>query len=114
MKKRDMDLISRELQETEPDIDLLSAIKDRHQTGAAQGLDPRLWRMTVRLPREIRADLRIIAETHGIKVNALIAAAIDALLAENGRRRISEVAPWYAAYLARQGQGAEDDDLAAP
>ncbi|MGI0490113.1 hypothetical protein ACN4EK_32465 [Pantanalinema rosaneae CENA516] len=116
MKTRDMDLISRELRDAAPETDLLSAIAGaRQQAGEAQASDPRLWRTTVRLPREIRADLRIIAETQGVKVNALIAAAVDALLAENGRRGICEAAPWYAAYLTRQGNRAEDgDDLPPP
>ena len=115
MKKRDMQLIKRGLPDAEPEIDLLSAITSaRHQAGAGQVSDPRLWRMTVRLPREIRADLRLIAETHGVKVNALIAAALDTLLADNGCRRICELAPWYAAYLTRTGKGAEEDDLPPP
>lgn len=65
--------------------------------------------MAVRLPQEIRADLRIIVDAQSLTVNALIAAAVEELLARNGRGRICEVAPWYAAYLTCQGLDEEDD-----
>ncbi len=61
----------------------------------------------LRLPRKLMAELRGLANSEDLSINAMVAAFIDAALVERGRKPITQVAPWFASYLRSAGKRRE-------
>lgn len=59
-------------------------------------------RLTLRLPRATRRELRDLAGSRNVSVNELLAVLIDRGLVGEGRPSIAETAPWFAGYLTRK------------
>jgi len=77
-------------------INRLRATGKAHASGSRDIADTRL-----RLPRIVIRELKAIAESEGVSMNALVAAFIDAGLRDRGRGGLDDLAPSFVAYLKR-------------
>jgi predicted DNA-binding ribbon-helix-helix protein len=62
----------------------------------------------LRFPRAVMDELKKLAADEGVSFNALMASVAEACLEERGRRSFTELAPWFADYLARKAITSEE------
>jgi hypothetical protein len=72
----------------------------------------------LRLPRKLMPELRELADSEDLSINAMVATFIDAALVERGRQSIVQIAPLFSSYLRGSGRSRQvesiDGQAAAP
>jgi hypothetical protein len=86
----------------------------RDALGQRESPDSPEWdvvEVRLRLPRKLMTELKGLAASESLSLNAMVASFIDAALVKRGRKSIVEVAPWFTSYLRGAGKLRRHSDV---